>query len=332
MENKEKAYEECFRLMEEAERVLKGAVLPDSLPHTPLPQFNTHPSDPTTPPLTHKVNSLKVLAEKLAKKQKERQKITGKVSPRPPQTASTYQRGLFDNQSTLSNSLSEEKESSLPARQDWQSVAPKSIQKDFFQKEKPQTTVGHVSLTQLRSLVDACTDCPLYQRRNKVVFGSGPIPSSLMIVGEGPGENESISGNLFVGRSGDELDKWLKAIGLDMRGDVYLSNVIKCFPGKRQPEPAELASCKKYLDRQIQIVQPKLILCLGKVAGQELSGTALSLTKMRGTLYQYHRVPVLVTYHPAAVLRNPEWKLPVWHDLQRVAKQLGIQIPHRGKR
>ncbi|MCH3917341.1 MAG: uracil-DNA glycosylase [Spirochaetia bacterium] len=194
---------------------------------------------------------------------------------------------------------------------------------------EPSDATAHASLEQLRTMVEGCRDCRLCDIRNKVVFGEGPAPCRLMLIGEGPGMTENMTGRPFVGPSGDALTTWLAAIGLEIRRDVYISNVVKCFPGKRRPVPEEMDSCRKYLDRQIQLVQPQLILCLGRVAGTALAGTDLSLKAMRGHFHLYRKIPFLVTYHPAAVLRNPQWKLPVWHDMQRVARYLKLPIPSR---
>ncbi|MEM6457438.1 MAG: uracil-DNA glycosylase, partial [Acidobacteriota bacterium] len=167
-----------------------------------------------------------------------------------------------------------------------------------------------------------CTACRLCERRNHVVFGVGDPNADLMFVGEGPGEQEDRRGEPFVGPAGQLLDKIIRAIDLD-RPQVYIANVVKCRPpGNRNPQVDEVAACRGYLERQIDLVQPKVIVALGKVAAQALLGSNQSLGRMRNVWHRVRGVETRVTYHPAALLRNPGWKRPTWEDMQLVRDHL----------
>ena len=173
----------------------------------------------------------------------------------------------------------------------------------------------------LREAVVACTACGLCQGRRQTVFGVGNLQAHWMIVGEAPGEQEDIRGEPFVGKSGQLLDNMLRAISLT-RGEaeparqVYIANTIKCRPpGNRNPEPDELAKCEPYLVRQVQLVQPKIILAMGRFAVQSLLRSSEPIGRLRGRVHRYQGVPLIVTYHPAYLLRNPEDKAKAWDDL-----------------
>ncbi len=180
----------------------------------------------------------------------------------------------------------------------------------------------------LREAVVACTACGLCKGRRQTVFGVGHRRAHWMIVGEAPGEQEDIQGEPFVGKSGQLLDNMLRAIGLgraDLQGvdadaaaarQVYIANTIKCRPpGNRNPEPDELARCEPFLIRQLQLVQPKIILAMGRFAVQSLLRSTDPIGRLRGRVHQYQGVPLIVTYHPAYLLRNPEEKAKAWDDL-----------------
>ena len=180
----------------------------------------------------------------------------------------------------------------------------------------------------LREAVTACTACGLCKGRRQTVFGVGHQRAHWMIVGEAPGEQEDIQGEPFVGKSGQLLDNMLRAIGLGraelqgVEGDaaaarqVYIANTIKCRPpGNRNPEPDELARCEPFLIRQLQLVQPKIILAMGRFAVQSLLRSTDPIGRLRGRVHQYQGVPLIVTYHPAYLLRNPEEKAKAWDDL-----------------
>ena len=162
-----------------------------------------------------------------------------------------------------------------------------------------------------------CQRCPqLAATRKTVVFGSGNADADLMFVGEAPGANEDAQGVPFVGQAGQLLTKIIEAINLK-REDVFIVNVLKHRPpGNRNPLPEEVTACSPYLVRQIELVRPKVILALGTFAAQTLLETKLGIGKLRGQIHRYYGVPLIVTYHPAALLRNPSWKRPTWEDVQ----------------
>lgn len=177
-------------------------------------------------------------------------------------------------------------------------------------------------LANLAETAQTCQRCRLCQGRNRVVFGAGHPNADLLLIGEGPGANEDREGLPFVGAAGQLLSKILKAIKLD-RDQVYITNVVKCRPpNNRNPQPDEAAACRRFLDRQIELIRPRVILALGKVAAQTLLGNDLPLGRMRGEWYQVADVPTRVTYHPAALLRNERLKRPTWEDVQEVRDRL----------
>ncbi|HUF78381.1 MAG TPA: uracil-DNA glycosylase [Thermoanaerobaculia bacterium] len=168
----------------------------------------------------------------------------------------------------------------------------------------------------------ACERCRLSQGRAHVVFGAGDPDADLMFIGEGPGAEEDRQGLPFVGPAGELLNKIIQAIGLT-REQVYIANVVKCRPpGNRDPQPDEAAACRPFLERQIELVRPKVIVALGRVAAQALLGTDQPLGRMRGRWFAVQGVPAMVTYHPAALLRNAAWKRPTWEDMQAVRDRL----------
>lgn len=173
------------------------------------------------------------------------------------------------------------------------------------------------SLEKLESLINNCTSCSLHEGRNRFVFGSGNPEADVMVVGEGPGAEEDKQGLPFVGRAGNLLTDILKAINFS-RDEVYIANIVKCRPpGNRTPLPDEMATCLPYLRKQYEIINPKLILCLGLTAAKGLLNIRDSLTSMRGKVFEFENAKVMVTYHPAALLRNPNWKRGCWEDVQK---------------
>lgn len=169
-----------------------------------------------------------------------------------------------------------------------------------------------------------CQKCALGSTRKNFVFGYGNPQAKLMLVGEAPGRDEDEQGVPFVGRAGQLLDKMLYAIGLN-RDSIYIANILKCRPPQnRDPLPDEIAKCEPYLHRQLEIIRPKLLLALGRVAGQNLIKQEASLSAMRNQDYSYKGTPLIVTYHPAALLRNPRWKESSWQDLKKVKKILEV--------
>lgn len=181
---------------------------------------------------------------------------------------------------------------------------------------------GVRSLTAIAKLVQECTRCPLYKTATHGVPGEGDPHAGLMCVGEAPGASEDETGRPFVGAAGALLTKILAAIDLE-REQVFIANVIKHRPpGNRNPKPDEIAACSPYLIRQIQLIKPKVILALGTFAAQTLLDTKTPIGKLRGAVHRYYGIPLVVTYHPAALLRNPAWKRPTWEDVKLARRVL----------
>lgn len=177
------------------------------------------------------------------------------------------------------------------------------------------------SLDAVAELIRPCTLCQLSQTRTQTVPGEGNPSADLMCIGEGPGATEDETGRPFVGAAGQLLDQILGAIDCP-RDTVYIANIVKCRPpGNRKPLPDEASSCLPYLHRQIALVRPKVLLALGGTAAEWLLGTKASLGTLRGKVHDFAGIPLVVTYHPAALLRNPNWKKPTWDDV-RIARQL----------
>jgi uracil-DNA glycosylase family 4 len=182
------------------------------------------------------------------------------------------------------------------------------------------------SLEAIAQVVASCTRCPLYSTATKPVPGEGNPDADLMIVGEAPGATEDETGRPFVGAAGQLLTKILAAVDLK-REDVFICNVLKHRPpGNRNPMPDEVTACSPYLLRQIDLIRPKAILALGTFAAQTLLQTKLAIGKLRSQVHRYYGVPLIVTYHPAALLRNPSWKRPTWEDVQLVRRILDSAI------
>jgi DNA polymerase len=183
--------------------------------------------------------------------------------------------------------------------------------------------VGELDYENLRATALACTRCRLAEGRTQVVFSDGNRDARVMVVGEAPGANEDRTGLPFVGAAGKLLDLMLASVDLSRRESVYICNVLKCRPpGNRNPQADEIAACAPYLRRQIALVRPEAILAVGTFAAQLLTGAQKALGKIRGSVYSYEGVPLVVTYHPAALLRNPGWGPPTWDDLQLLRQVL----------
>ncbi|MEM9208282.1 MAG: uracil-DNA glycosylase [Pseudomonadota bacterium] len=178
----------------------------------------------------------------------------------------------------------------------------------------PAETAG---LAKLRRIVAECRACALHESRTQTVFGVGNPTADWMIIGEAPGAEEDRRGEPFVGRAGKLLDEMLRAIGLD-RNTAFIANILKCRPPQnRDPSAEEAASCRTYLDRQIELVAPQIILAVGRIAAQQLLGTDMPVGRMRGRVFTIgpRQIPTIVTYHPAYLLRSPSQKGKVWQDL-----------------
>ena len=181
------------------------------------------------------------------------------------------------------------------------------------------------TLERIREDLGECTRCRLHKQRNKIVFGAGSPRAELVFVGEGPGHDEDVQGLPFVGRAGKLLTQMIEAMGLT-REQVYICNVVKCRPPEnRKPEDDEVATCSPYLYRQLDVIRPKAIVCLGATAAQALLKTKDSISRYRGQWFDYRNTKLLATYHPAYLLRNPNAKGEVWKDLQKVMAHLGLK-------
>ena len=186
------------------------------------------------------------------------------------------------------------------------------------------------TLLKIREDLGECTRCRLHRERNKIVFGDGNPSAQLVFVGEGPGADEDAQGLPFVGRAGKLLTQMIEAMGLQ-RKDVYICNVVKCRPpGNRLPEEDEINTCSPFLLRQIDVIAPKVIVCLGAVAAKTLLETNRGISQFRGQWLEFRGRKLLATYHPAYLLRNPNAKGEVWKDLQKVMAVLGLEA-RKGK-
>ncbi len=177
------------------------------------------------------------------------------------------------------------------------------------------------TLDKIAAEVKECHKCRLSENRRNPVPGEGATNPKLMIIGEAPGAQEDGSGHPFVGRAGQYLDKWLKAINLDRTRDVFIGNIIKCRPpNNRDPLPDEIEACMPYLRRQIDLIKPRAVLTLGRISTHILTDTTDGIGKLHGRMFHFRGVPLIPTYHPSAVLRNPVFRKPVWDDLQKLQR------------
>lgn len=186
--------------------------------------------------------------------------------------------------------------------------------------QPPENDVGQLDWSRLQARVAGCDACELHRTRTRTVFGSGSREADLMLIGEAPGADEDRKGEPFVGRAGQLLTAMLGAIGLT-REQVYIANILKCRPpGNRDPRAAEVVKCHVYLQRQVALVRPKVILAVGAVAARNLLQRDEPVGRLRGQAHQYRGTPLVVTYHPAYLLRSPEQKAKVWMDLQKAVR------------
>ena len=187
-----------------------------------------------------------------------------------------------------------------------------------------------ISLEDLREDIGDCRRCKLYQDRTTLVFGEGSSKARLVFVGEGPGREEDQVGRPFVGEAGRLLTKIIEAMGLS-RESVYICNVVKCRPPKnRDPDGDEIESCLPFLKRQISLIQPDVICALGRVAAQALLGKEFRITRERGKWHSFMDIPMMPTFHPAYLLRNPTAKREVWEDIQEIMRHLGMEVKRDG--
>ncbi|GAC1701497.1 MAG: hypothetical protein NVS9B4_04870 [Candidatus Acidiferrum sp.] len=182
------------------------------------------------------------------------------------------------------------------------------------------------TLLNIREDIGECTRCKLHKGRNKIVFGDGSPAARLLFIGEGPGRDEDLQGLPFVGRAGKLLTQMIEAMGLQ-RSEVYICNVVKCRPPEnRAPEKDEVAACSPFLFRQIDLIAPQVIVCLGSIAAQTVLETTRGISQFRGEWLEFRGRKLMATYHPAYLLRNPSAKAEVWKDLQKVMAELGLSV------
>jgi DNA polymerase len=217
-------------------------------------------------------------------------------------------------------------------------TVPAALEIDLFGNATKPTTIHHKtgesilpafpneswtatkSLDELNNAINTCMKCGLGKTRIKFVFGVGNPKADVVVVGEAPGADEDEKGEPFVGRAGQLLNKILEAVQFK-REEVFICNILKCRPpNNRDPQTEEIDCCEPYLWKQLEIIKPKMILCAGRIAGQSLLKTNSSLTLLRSKVHDYRGIPLMVTYHPAALLRNPNWKRPCWEDMQQFRK------------
>jgi len=192
-----------------------------------------------------------------------------------------------------------------------------------YLSEKPKSSASSPSgeLERFYESIRDCRECHLHKHRNTLVFGTGNPQAKVMFVGEAPGREEDLQGKPFVGKAGQLLDKILAAIDF-RRDEVYIGNVLKCRPPEnRDPLPEEVEKCEPYLLKQIEIIKPEIICALGRISAQVLLKTKSSLGQLRGRFHDYHGIKLLVTYHPAALLRYPQYKHQTWEDVQLLRKE-----------
>ena len=240
---------------------------------------------------------------------------------------------LKDQQSIFGDELFEEK--NIPSKKNTNQIknnkVVQSTRKTSVVKEpagislKNTNSVNNdwekaATLDELNKMICNCTKCELHKGRNKFVFGAGNPNADVVVIGEGPGAEEDKQGLPFVGRAGKLLTDILKAIKFE-REEVYICNIVKCRPpDNRTPLPDEMETCIPYLKKQIELIKPKLILCLGLTAAKGLLKSKGSLTSLRGQVFEYEGIKTMVTFHPAALLRNPNWKKDCWVDVQKFRK------------
>lgn len=192
------------------------------------------------------------------------------------------------------------------------------------QSERIENTESNgMSLEEVNSKIIRCTRCGLARTRTNVVPGMGVEHPEVLVIGEGPGHDEDMQGLPFVGKAGVLLDRMLAAIGLDRKTNCYIANIVKCRPPEnRNPMPDEQAACFSFLEAQIHILKPKMILCMGKIAIEKITNQNISINAQHGEFFEYNGIPVMPTYHPSALLRNEELKRPAWEDLKKFKRRL----------
>ena len=200
-----------------------------------------------------------------------------------------------------------------------------------FQDDESDESIEENATAGLESIaakIAQCKNCVLHERRTHTVPGEGVLQPAVMVIGEGPGEDEDKTGRPFVGRAGQLLDKMLAAIKLDRTRNCYIANIVKCRPPQnRTPSPQEAEACSGYLQAQIHLLHPKMILAMGRTAVQNLLQTSQGINALRGKFFDYNGIPLLATYHPSALLRNEDLKRPAWEDLKTFKVKLEELCP-----
>ncbi len=196
----------------------------------------------------------------------------------------------------------------------------------------PKTRSKVQCLEPIRQKALSCRSCPLHKTRNTVVFGEGSLSAPIVFVGEGPGREEDLQGRPFVGAAGNLLTKIIQAMGFERR-QVYIANTVKCRPPmNRPPEPEELSACRGYLEAQLNTIRPRIICAMGRTAANALLETQAPMSALRGRELVWGKIPLVITFHPAYLLRNPSAKKDVWEDMQGILKRLGRKTPQSQRR
>lgn len=223
----------------------------------------------------------------------------------------------------FTDSSSTETKTETPQVQETPVTTAAPEQKEMEIKTDPVTVSGGMTIEQINQKIARCTRCPLARQRTNVVPGVGVTKPVVLVIGEAPGAEEDAQGIPFVGPAGQLLDKMLSAIKLSRNTNTYILNTVKCRPPEnRNPLPEEMSACQGFMEAQIKVLKPTMILCVGKVAAQKLLESDLTLGNLRNQFFKYQDIPVLVTYHPSAVLRNEALKAPVWSDLKMFGSEL----------
>ncbi len=205
-------------------------------------------------------------------------------------------------------------------------------ERHVFHGQGTSAESGILTLESVREELGDCRRCKLHEQRTNIVFGVGNPKTRLIFVGEGPGEDEDLQGEPFVGRAGQLLTKMIEAMGLK-RGDVYICNVVKCRPPEnRPPQPDEILTCRPFLEKQINAIKPEIIVALGTHAAQTLLNTPEKISALRGRFHWYrNNILLMPTFHPSYLLRSPEKKKEVWEDMKTVLAKLGLKVPESKK-
>ncbi len=209
--------------------------------------------------------------------------------------------------------------------QEKETTAEEKIDSSETPDVSPMAENHGLSIKDISDKITRCTRCGLARTRTNVVPGTGIEHPDVLVIGEGPGYDEDMKGEPFVGKAGILLDKMLNAINLDRKTNCYIANIVKCRPPEnRNPNPDEISACIGFLEAQIKILKPKMILCMGLVAGHSLLKIETPMNQMHGNFYEYNEIPVMVTYHPSALLRNEDLKRPAWADLKLFRGKLDL--------